>query len=67
MLIKNCYSCKHLEYIMGEAWDGEGYVCNNRDYRNANEENKHLKQLEDKNYLSRSKKCWEQKNPNTEI
>ena len=54
---KNCYACEHIEWVAGEVGDGEGYCCNNRDYQNAKEEDRHLKQLEDIAYLKRPKKC----------
>lgn len=59
--IKNCYNCEHLEWISAESWDREGNVCNKREYKNDKEENMHLKQLENVEYLSKSKKCYEQK------
>ena len=60
-MICNCENCKYLEYVMGEPWDGEGYVCNNREYRNPREEDEHLAKLETREYRKRPKKCWVRK------
>lgn len=55
----NCYTCKHIEYVQGEAWDPSGYCCNGRDYAKQKDELKHLKQLEKDSYLRKGKKCHE--------
>lgn len=59
--LRNCYTCKHLEYVQGEAWEPSGYCCNSpkRGYKNQAAEWKHLKQLEKDSYLRKGKKCHE--------
>lgn len=58
---KNCYRCKHLEYIDNNSYeipDG-GYFCNKRNYKNEKQEGDHLDKLNVPNYREKSKKCFE--------
>jgi hypothetical protein len=57
MMKKDCYNCKHLEWIDDEdPYKSGGYCCNKRDC-NILQERRHLKQLSDEKYLSRPKIC----------
>jgi len=58
---KCCYNCEHLEWVEAEMWDPAGFCCNNRDYRNEYEEDKHLAQLERESYLLKGKSCFEKR------
>jgi len=56
---KCCYNCKHLEYVQGEAWDGEGWACNHRAFTTHEAELDHLWKLTGSKYKWASKKCCE--------
>ena len=58
---KNCKNCIHLEWVNGDIGDPCGYVCNGRVYKSDKMEDIHLKQLDSKIYLEKSKKCCELK------
>jgi hypothetical protein len=64
-LKKNCFNCKHLEWIdIGCEYGsgaGAGYCCNKRNYRSEIEEDNHLGQLEKDEYLKKGKSCCELK------
>jgi hypothetical protein len=58
-IIRNCHACIHLEWADGDIYDPDGFVCNKRQYKSDYEENRHLDKLEDEEYRSRYKSCWE--------
>ena len=60
----NCLNCKWLEYMEAESYEagGAGYTCNKRE-----DEENYLDLMNlpgaEKNYLFRSKKCFERRAP----
>ena len=57
---KNCINCVHLEWYekeTPESFERSGYICNKREYKTEREEDNHLMQLENQNYLDAPKKC----------
>lgn len=54
---KNCHNCTALEWMEAETNDPKGYVCNERNYQNNEEEERHQYQMESEKYLKASKKC----------
>ena len=56
---KNCYNCRYLEYYEAdfEEMCDSGYCCNGRDYKYESQEYKHLRKLQNRDYLNRAKKC----------
>lgn len=64
--MKNCYSCKHLDYYekdSTESYDQSGYLCEKRSYRTGLDEADHLEQLRDPLYLKSPKRCCEPGKP----
>ncbi len=59
MIKKNCYNCKHLEFVTddSEATNNSGWSCAKRNYEYLFRESKHLAFLQTEKYRLKSKSC----------